>query len=110
LLKDLNEVFDNFPNVKVAATKRAFQAQWAKSEKAKERNERLVECIQDEAKAQHRALSKGIKFAQLLRPGVRQRLGLEPHGAGWPSASSIKGAITKIKPARKAPTGQNLKK
>jgi hypothetical protein len=87
-------------NVKLAPTKQAHIARNAKSLKAAQRHGRLIVCIKAEARAQKRVLSKGIKFAHLIRPGVRQRLDLEPEGSGWPSASTIKGAVAKLKNER----------
>jgi hypothetical protein len=107
LIMAFSETIDTVHNVKLAATKQALIARSAKSRKAAQRQGQLFVYIEAEARAQNRALSKGIKFAQLIRPGVRQRLGLEPEGSSWPSASTIKGAVAKL---RSAPKGHNFKK
>ena len=105
-----NEIIDAFYNLKLAKTKQAYVARSAKRRKAAQRYNELVECIKAEAKTQRRALSTGIKFAQLMRPGVRRRLGFEPEGDGWPSASTIKVAIKTLKLTSKGSSGQDLKK
>lgn len=110
LLLALDNIVSSFHNLKLAATKQAYIAQSAKRRKAAKRYSELVECIKAEAEAQRRALSTGIKFAQMMRPGVRRRLGLEPDGDGWPSASTIKAAISILKSAFTGSSGQDLKK
>lgn len=97
LMHTVLETVETFHNVRRAATKQALIAQYARVQKAAKRRRQLFTSIQEEAKAQNRALSKGIKFAQLIRPGVRVRLGLERNGSGWPSASTIKNAIGELK-------------
>lgn len=93
LLLTMRETIWGFHNIRHVATKQAYIAQSAKSRKAAVRRATLFKCIKAEAQAQNRVLSKGIKFASLIRPGVRQRLGLDPEGIDWPSASSIKVAV-----------------
>jgi hypothetical protein len=110
LLAMFSEIVDNFYNLKLAKTKQAYVARSAKRRKAAQRYNELVECIKAEAKTQRRTLSTGIKFAQLMRPGVRRRLGLDPEGDGWPSASTIKAAIKILKSTSKESSGQDLKK
>ena len=94
LLSTLLETIRTFHNLKGAAEKQARIAHSAKIQKAAERRVKLWHCIVAEAEVQNKTLSKGIKFARQIRPGVRQRLGLEPEGRDWPSASSIKVAIS----------------
>jgi hypothetical protein len=97
LVMTLHEAIHYFHNIDLVATKQASRARLAKSKKNAPRYDRLFDCIRAESLAQRRVLSKGIKFAQLLRPGVRRRLGLSPDENGWPSASTIKGAVAKLK-------------
>jgi hypothetical protein len=98
---------DTFHNVNSVATKQAHMAQAAKLRKAAQRYDQLFKCILAEAKAQNLKMSKGIKFAQVVRPGVRRRMGLEPDENGWPSPSTIKSAVAKLTGA--ARRGQHLK-
>jgi hypothetical protein len=62
--------------------------------KADAQNPKLDAAIVDEAKTQNRALARSIKFAAMIRPGVRVRLGLAPDEQGWPSKGTIKRAIS----------------
>jgi hypothetical protein len=70
-------------------------AQKGKSAKALERRVRLFAAIKEEAQSQKRALSKGEKFARMVRPGVRRRLGLASEGNDWPSIPAIRHCVTK---------------
>ncbi|MBV9433450.1 MAG: hypothetical protein JO137_16635 [Hyphomicrobiales bacterium] len=96
----ISEMIEDHYSVKKAATKQAYRAQAGRRRKAAMRHKELFSSIMAEAKSLNRALSTGIQFAHAVRPGVLNRLGLEPEGDGWPTASTIKGAITKLK-ARK---------
>jgi hypothetical protein len=46
------------------------------------------------------ALATSNKFAEIIRPGVQKRLGLVPDGGGYPSVSSIKANIGRLKKAK----------
>jgi hypothetical protein len=91
------ETIVEFHNIEQSRVKQAYVAQSFNKLKADNRNRELITCIEAEAAAQNRVLSKGLKFAQLIRPGVRRRLGLEPDEANWPSASTIKAAVMRVK-------------
>jgi hypothetical protein len=108
LISTVREVIDNLHNIDLVPVKQAHVARVAKHRKAARRNDQLVECILAEAKAQNVKMSKGIKFAHMVRPGVRQRMGLGPDEDGWPSASTIKAAVAKITSAKRL-RGQDLK-
>jgi hypothetical protein len=93
----ISEIIEEHHNVKRAATKQAYVARAGRNRKVAERHKELIQFIEAEAKSLNLIFSKGIKFAQIIRPGVRRRLGLEPEGEGWPSASTIKGIMTKLR-------------
>jgi hypothetical protein len=62
---------------------------------AEARNQPLEDAIKAEAKDQKKALAISDKFASLIRPGVVHRL--PPNDNGWPSVSTIRNAIKRIK-------------
>jgi L-lysine 2,3-aminomutase len=97
LLLSITDTIKYFHSIELARVKQARIAQTFNKIKAAERQKRLLACIEDEVAAEKRTLSKGLKFAQIIRPGVRRRLGLEPDKTDWPSASTIKAAVMKIK-------------
>jgi hypothetical protein len=61
---------------------------------------KLSEAIRAEAAQQRRALAISREYADLIRPGVRRRLNLDPEGEDWPSVATIKNTISEIKKAK----------
>jgi hypothetical protein len=102
MVQVISETIEYRHNVKKAPTKQAYIARAGRNRKVAKRHKDLISFIEVEAKSLNLALSKGLKFAQLIRPGVRTRLGLEPDGDGWPSPSTIKGVVTELKARQKA--------
>jgi hypothetical protein len=59
------------------------------------RNVTLDAAIIDMSKYLNKKLAVSMNFARLIRPGVRELLGLTHNEKGWPSESAIKEAISK---------------
>jgi len=72
----------------------------AELSRTKEMRARKSEAIEAEATLLRRALAISREFADLIRPGVRWRLNLDPEGKDWPSVATIKNAIREIKKAK----------
>lgn len=73
--------------------KQAKVASAGKAKKDNPRRRKLYKAIKEEAEALNEKLSKGLKFAERLRPGVLSRLGLAANTKGWPVARTIKDCI-----------------
>ncbi len=85
---------------RVAELSRTEEMRAIKSEIDDERAVKLSEAIEAEATQRRRALAISREYADLIRPGVRRRLNLDPEGKDWPSVATIKNAIREIKKAK----------
>jgi hypothetical protein len=85
---------------RMAELSRTKEMRARKSEVDDERAVKLIEAIEAEATLLRRALAISREFADLIRPGVRWRLNLDPEGKDWPSVTTIKNAIREIKKAK----------
>jgi hypothetical protein len=119
VIDDLNETkpsdsAKNFLRAGIETETKATQARRAGAgnrAKAEARNRTLDDAIKAEAEAQKKKLATSTEFADLIRCGVRTRLGLKPDGAGWPSIGSIREAVAKrIKPAKASRTSRTSAK
>jgi len=84
----------------MAELSRAKEMRARKSEVDDERTTKLIDAIEAEATLRRRALAISQEFADLIRPGVRRRLNLDPEGKDWPSVATIKNPIREIKKAK----------
>ena len=85
--------------------KQSQRARGGREQKDNQRMTRLHNAIVEEAKAQDRELKNGIKFSGQIRKGVRKRLGEnDPEAKGYPEASAIRKAITRIRNNREKVT------
>jgi hypothetical protein len=104
----------NFLRAEIETETMATQARRARAgnrAKAEARNRTLDDAIKAEAEAQKKKLATSTEFADLIRCGVRARLGLKPDVAGWPSIGSIREAVAKrIKPAKASRTSRTSAK
>ena len=85
---------------RMAELSRTKEMRARKTEVDDERAVKLIEAIEAEATLLRRALAISREFADLIRPGVRWRLNLDPEGKDWPSVATIKNAIGEIKKAK----------
>jgi hypothetical protein len=94
----VTESAKNFLRAEIETETMATQARRAGAANranAEARNQMLEEAIKAEAKDHKKALAISDKFASLIRPGVVHRL--PPNNTGWPSVSTIRKAIKRIK-------------
>lgn len=74
----------------------AKMASGVNASKAADRLRKLHDAIREDVKAKKLTLATSIEFADRIRPGVLDRLGIK-ESTGWPSASTIKAAIASMK-------------
>ena len=89
-----------FASVEAGQRIQADYARAEKRERDEERKRELIKAIKAYVAEKNLVLAASEKFAELICAGVRERLKLAPYGEGWPSASTIKGAIRQIKRQR----------
>jgi hypothetical protein len=93
-------LFGTYADKEARAEFRVMQAAHARAAKHGRdtgRWQELDSAIRAEARAQKRALATSKELAELIRPGVCERLVVECSADNWPSWSTIKNAISRLK-------------
>lgn len=72
-------------------------ARAAQTEKIAKRKAKLSEAVRCAACDTDAKIAVSEKFARMIQPGVRSRLGLSKEGNGYPSVSTIKATLRKLK-------------
>jgi len=75
----------------------ANTARAAQTEGTAERKAKLSEAVRCAACDTNAKIAVSEKFARMIQPGVRSRLGLPKEGKGYPSVSTIKATLRELK-------------